>query len=535
MKIKLKTVLLLVGVSTIVSVSSTLAHTDVVAEEAKELIDSTDDLTVIDVREPHEYNNTKGHIPGALNYPWYAGALQARCEELPMDAPVLVVCGSGGRSHRAAEFLDSKGFSIVYDMLGGMMAWRWETETSDDSEIKYSGGTGEPNDPYQIATAENLMLLGDSPEDYDKHFILTADIDLDPNLPGRKVLDKAVIDDYFTGVFDGDVYTISRLTIRGEHDVGLFSRVGYGAEIKNLELVDVSIAGSGYYVGGLVGLSNGSVSDCYISGIVSGDSGVGGLAGHNIFGSINMCHSDGTVSGNSTVGGLVGYSDGSITASYSTAAVNGAGDIGGLVGVNGLFLGSELFPIPPGEIRYCYGAGLVSGEGSVGGLVGTNEWYGSITASYSTSIVIGNDKVGGLVGYNWNNMGISSSFWDIQTSGQNESAGGTGKTTAEMQTIETFLEAGWDFVGEDENGTEEIWSICEGTNYPRFVWQIPAGDFVCPDGITMDDFSFFLEHWLDDNCDSSNNFCEGTDLDQSGTVDVNDLEIFFESWLAESP
>ena len=47
---------------------------------------------------------------------------------------------------------------------------------------KYSGGTGEPNDPYQIATAEDLMLLGDSPEDYDKHFILTADIDLDPNL-----------------------------------------------------------------------------------------------------------------------------------------------------------------------------------------------------------------------------------------------------------------------------------------------------------------------------------------------------------------
>lgn len=41
---------------------------------------------------------------------------------------------------------------------------------------QYSGGSGEPNDPYQIATAEDLMLLGDSPEDYDKHFILTADI-----------------------------------------------------------------------------------------------------------------------------------------------------------------------------------------------------------------------------------------------------------------------------------------------------------------------------------------------------------------------
>jgi hypothetical protein len=58
---------------------------------------------------------------------------------------------------------------------------------------KYSGGTGEPNDPYQIATAEDLMLLGESPEDYDGQFILIADIDMDPNLPGRKVFDKAVI------------------------------------------------------------------------------------------------------------------------------------------------------------------------------------------------------------------------------------------------------------------------------------------------------------------------------------------------------
>ena len=58
---------------------------------------------------------------------------------------------------------------------------------------KYSGGSGTPDDPYQIAMAEDLMLLGEMPEDYDKHFIMTADIDLYPNLPGRKVFDRAVI------------------------------------------------------------------------------------------------------------------------------------------------------------------------------------------------------------------------------------------------------------------------------------------------------------------------------------------------------
>ncbi len=78
---------------------------------------------------------------------------------------------------------------------------------------QYSGGSGTADDPYQIATAADLIALGETPEDYDKHFILTADIDLDPNLPGRKVFDKAVIagpsGTRFTGVFDGNGHVIS--------------------------------------------------------------------------------------------------------------------------------------------------------------------------------------------------------------------------------------------------------------------------------------------------------------------------------------
>ena len=64
------------------------------------------------------------------------------------------------------------------------------------------------------------------------------------------------------------------------------------------------------------------------------------------------------------------------------------------------------------------------------------------------------------------------------------------------------------------------------------MWKIPAGDFVCPDGITIEDLVFFIEHWGNDNCDLSNDYCQGTDLDFSGTVDANDLVIFFENWLA---
>jgi hypothetical protein len=64
-----------------------------------------------------------------------------------------------------------------------------------------------------------------------------------------------------------------------------------------------------------------------------------------------------------------------------------------------------------------------------------------------------------------------NSFWDTQTSGQRTSAGGTGKTTAEMQAAKTFLNAGWDFVSEAANGTADLWWILEGKDYPRLWWE----------------------------------------------------------------
>jgi len=48
----------------------------------------------------------------------------------------------------------------------------------------------------------------------------------------------------------------------------------------------------------------------------------------------------------------------------------------------------------------------------------------------------------------------------------------------------------------------------------------------------IDDFVFFIEHWGDETCDLSNDYCQGTDLDQSGTVDAGDLEILVDNWLA---
>jgi hypothetical protein len=114
----------------------------------------------------------------------------------------------------------------------------------------------------------------------------------------------------------------------------------------------------------------------------------------------------------------------------------------------------------------------------------------------------------------------------VNSSGQSSSSGGTGKTTAEMKTKSIFTDAGWDFVGEVINGSNDIWKICEGTNYPKLAWQIPlAGDFVCPDGVEMNDLAMLCEEWLFDEIPA-----DVWPEDGDGIVNFFDWAIFANQW-----
>jgi len=347
--------------------------------------------------------------------------------------------------------------------------------------LGFPRGTGEPHDPFQVSTPVQLVSIANDPNLLDKSFILVNDIDLDPNLPAGEVFENAVIPE-FSGKFDGNDYKILNLTITGNDELGLFSQLSSGAEVKNLGVTDVKIFGVGDYVGGLAGLNLGYVIACYNTGEIRGTRDVGGLVGYNS-GNLTSCYTTGMFVGNGSVGGLVGYNEGIITASYSTGKVSGGGRIGGLVGEN------------ERNIIACYSSSTVSGSGRVGGLVGYNE--GIITASYSTGTVSGGGTVGGLVGENERdiiacyssstvsgsgiNVGglvgsgivshVTACFWDTYTSGRTTSAGGRGLTTADMQDINTYLNAGWDFVDEILNGTCDYWQLSPG-DYPRLHYHI---------------------------------------------------------------
>jgi parallel beta-helix repeat protein len=309
---------------------------------------------------------------------------------------------------------------------------------------KYGGGKGEPNNPYLIYTAEQMSTIGTEPNDWSKHFKVMADIDLSafdgkdgrpafniiaPDIDPVRILFQGTL---FTGLFDGHGRRISHLTVKGGESLGLFGRLGSGARVKNLGIVDVNVIGSGDEVGALAGYSEGNVANCYSTGVVKG---------------------------RYNVGGLVGYGEyGAVTQSHSAAAVNGRENVGGLLGC----------VRQRAVVADCHSAGGAAGTDVVGGLVGLNE--GAVTRCHSTGAVRATGKsIGGLVG--GGGGAAIQCFWDTQTSGQAVSSGGTGRTTAQMQTAQTFLQAGWDFVGESANGTEDIWWILEGKDYPRLWWE----------------------------------------------------------------
>ncbi|MHC4676955.1 MAG: GLUG motif-containing protein [Planctomycetota bacterium] len=510
---------------------------------------------------------------------------------------------------------------------------------------KYGGGSGTAEDPYLINTAEQMNAIGTDANDWDKHFKLTADINL--------------------GIYTGEEFNIIGCYIDSPNNAPYVN--GASAEIKNLGLINPSIdAGTGGAVGALIGwIWHGNVSDCYVhGGGVVGESTVGGLIGlrngvdasgtiSNCYATCSVsggrsvggllgthgglspttatmsnCYATGSVSGTGNViGGLVGYNDALICDSYATGDVSSeAWYVGGLVGINGssvpylaiisrcsasgnvgtgyLLVGglvgknygsiyqsratgnvsSEGFRIgglvghnqagdiggdfgdANGIISESFATGTVTASHALGGLVSINdggaiskcyatgsvtptnplvidaaglvalqEGGGTITNCYSTGHVSEGDienGIGGLVGKNLNGSSVSNSFWDTQTSGLTESAGGTGRTTTQMQTLSTFTSAGWDFLGESANGTEDIWRLCvDGTDYPRLVWQKGMlGDFVCPDGVYMPDLALFAAHWLDDDCNDANDYCEGADLDESNNVNFADYALFAENW-----
>jgi Divergent InlB B-repeat domain/The GLUG motif len=276
-----------------------------------------------------------------------------------------------------------------------------------------------------VSDFRELLAFG---QDDSLKFRLTSDLDL--------AAEVNFFIPYLAGEFDGNGHEISNLSLNLDlvGSLGLFGYLAPGGNVTQVGVDNIS---------------------------VTGYSSVGGLVGRVSESTVSHSYSTGSVTGNENVGGLVGYSHGTVGNSYSTGSVTSYGSFaGGLAGYN------------YGTVSNCYATGTVTGDSSVGGLVG-QDYIGTVSNCYATGTVTGNSWAGGLVGQDYIGT-VSNSFWDTETSGQATSAGGTGKTTAQMKSITTFSNAGWGVIGVASPSTRNpayTWNIVGGTTYPFLSWE----------------------------------------------------------------
>ena len=268
-------------------------------------------------------------------------------------------------------------------------------------ESPFAGGTGTADDPWQIATVEQLLALSAAVNDGSvggypgQYFVLTADIDL-KDVAWQPIghMDLTDMSNYscmFMGTLDGQGHTISNVTFHSDTPVCGVGVVGMNlGEVKNLTVENVDIRCEHTFsmaIGGVVGYNMGLIHDVTLTGTnqIAGVNATGGIAGGSIQ-SVWNCTVDGT-----TIH-VLGDND------FSSGRIIqvDVGECGGLV-VGGFF---------GGTIDNCTARGTVIAEGNepvgLGGIAGCLEMMDSITNCTAEVEIIsekGGHAIGGLCGY----------------------------------------------------------------------------------------------------------------------------------------
>ncbi|VVB74877.1 Uncharacterised protein [uncultured archaeon] len=308
-------------------------------------------------------------------------------------------------------------------------------------------GTGTLVNPYGIC---DCNMLQDMNHFLDANYILLQDIDCTDTINwnsgtgfkpiGNPMANLGDLPVPFTGKLDGNGRIISNLFIRPP-TVAYLGLVGWNSgTITNVGLADVNIKTEYGIAGGIAGRNVGTISNSYVTGVISGATGWdGGIAGISP-GVIRNTYSSVSISALEYIGGISG-SQGTVINSFSTGQTI-AGNIGvaGLIGILGTATNS-------------FAAGSVSGNSSVGGVVGSGSAvnsYWDITRTGQASG--GNCSAPDCIGVN---SGNSNSAWAYYDTNQPMSSWGTWTNIS----------------GNKYSTTDGNWSICRGAGYPWLTWE----------------------------------------------------------------
>jgi len=316
----------------------------------------------------------------------------------------------------------------------------------------YFQGLGTINEPYEIWTLDDLMVLGDSIDAFllphkstwqrGKHFRLMSNID---------TVKQLICTYYFEGHFYGNGKTIT-----GVNALGFFSGLYRGGIIDSLtvDCYTYDIAGIVGYVapahymnlhpasvvsnctsnvtinaihniaGGIAFDNSGIVINCVNNGSIMGVDRIGGIVGDN-YGTVNNCLNTGRITATnwtpnsifSGVGGIVGtVANGCtfISNNVNTGSIKGVGHVGGIAGM----IRGNSGMMPPVMVVNNSNYGFVKGANRVGGLIG---WvyaaFVNITNNSNFGVVVGEEDTGCIVGKN-NGGNISNNHYDKQMCGE---------------------------------------------------------------------------------------------------------------------
>lgn len=363
--------------------------------------------------------------------------------------------------------------------------------SASSNTTEFAGGSGTQSDPYLISTKEHLSNV---------RFYLSASFKLiaDIKFSDADFKDGGVFfnngsgwepigytTDTFTGTFNGNYHTIENIYINNtENYIGFFGT--FSGTVKDLYLTNVNITG-GNYTGGIAGRAkNATISNCYVSGKITGQKQCGGIAGSVLETSqISSCFTEGEITGTASVGGICGeikpYDSGYATKTaiisncYNTTAVQGKSNVGGIAGysyadktyktqyVQGTYGGASYTKVTayyPKEILIsnCYNTGNISGTSLVGGILGSsscssgpyaneskNTHKTTIEYCYNCGVISSTDTQGPIASTS-SKLSVSSAYyWQNCISGT-YSTYGTAKTTNQMRSQSSFSDFDFDSV-----------------------------------------------------------------------------------------
>ena len=234
------------------------------------------------------------------------------------------------------EYSSDNYDASIYEMRYAQLKEYIDSRNISNTEIKsraaaddYAGGDGTSENPYQIATPEQLVLLAQQTNNGtggDACYILTNDIDLEGNI-GFLWTPIGKDPYYFTGVFDGNNHTIKNMHSNDELKSGFFGGTK-GAVIKNINFTDAQVSASPDFsdltnaMAGIVAAHaiNTSIYNCDVEGKVSTTAWCcGGIIGSSLATTdfhdlvlIKDCINRADVAGVLNNGGIVGFSEGSV-------------------------------------------------------------------------------------------------------------------------------------------------------------------------------------------------------------------------------